>query len=136
MCASTHIASTKKNPICNEWGHFFNAPTPSTPSPPASPQQQHQCGRNAGGGIGEFGRVVQRRTWTTPNQPLSTPPDHLRAAHILIAFLAAAAETEQQDVDNRSIGRNYCIRTAADGPYVAAGIIACNHIIVVDTSCT
>ncbi len=80
--------------------------------------------------------VEGTRTWTTPNQPLLTLPDHLRAAHILIAFLAAAAETERQDDDNRSIGRNYCIRTAADGPYVAAGIIACNHIFVVDTSCT
>ncbi len=74
--------------------------------------------------------------WTTPNQPLLTPPDHLPAAHILIAFLAAAAETKQQEDDNRSIGRNYCIRTAADGPYVAAGIIACNHIFVVNTLCT
>jgi hypothetical protein len=54
----------------------------------------------------------------------------------LITFLAAAAKTERQDDDNRSIGRNYCIRTAADGPYVAVGIIACNHIVVVDTSCT
>ncbi len=71
-----------------------------------------------------------------PNQPLSTPPDHLRAAHILIAFLAAATETEQQDNDNRSIGRNDCFRTAADGPYVAVCIFACNHIIVVDTLCT
>ncbi len=74
--------------------------------------------------------------WTMPNQLLSTPPDHLPAAHILIAFLAAAAETEQQDDDNRSIGRNYCIRTTADGPYVAAGIVVCNHIFVVDTACT
>jgi hypothetical protein len=64
------------------------------------------------------------------------PPDHLRAAHILIAFLAAATETEQQDDDKRSIGQNYCIRTAADSPYLAAGIIACNHIVVVDTLCT
>jgi hypothetical protein len=64
------------------------------------------------------------------------PPDHLHAGHILIAFLAAAVETKQQDDDNRSIGRNYCIRTTADGPYMAAGIFACNHIVVVNTSCT
>jgi hypothetical protein len=64
------------------------------------------------------------------------PPNHLHAAHILIAFLAAVAETKQQDNDNRSIGQNYCIGTAADGPYVAAGIVACNHIVVVGTSCT
>ncbi len=80
--------------------------------------------------------VEGTRTWTTPNPPLLTPPDHLRATHILIAFLAADKEIEQQDDDNRSIGRNYCIRTAADGPYVAAGIIVCNHIVIVDTSCT
>jgi hypothetical protein len=77
--------------------------------------------------------VEGTRTWTTPNQPLSTPSDHLRAAHILIAFLAATAETEQRDDDNRSIGWNYCIRTTADGPYVAAGIFACNHIVVVNS---
>ncbi len=67
---------------------------------------------------------------------LSTPPNHLRAAHILIAFLAAATETEQQDNDNRSIGWNYCIGTTADGPYMATGILACNHIVIVNTSCT
>jgi hypothetical protein len=76
------------------------------------------------------------RTWTTPNRPLSPPPNHLRAAHILIAFIAAAAETKQQDNDTRSIGRNYCIGTTADGPYVAAGIVVCNHIVVVDSLCT
>jgi hypothetical protein len=76
------------------------------------------------------------RTWTTPSHPLLTPPNHLCAAHILIAFLAAAAETEQQDNDIRSIGWNYCIKTTTDGPYVAAGIVACNHIVVVDMLCT
>jgi hypothetical protein len=75
-------------------------------------------------------------TWTTPNGLLLTPPNHLHAAHILIAFLAAAVETKQQGDDNRSIGQNYCIGTAADGPYVAVGIVACNHIVVVDASCT
>ena len=75
-------------------------------------------------------------TWTTPNQPLLTPQNHLRAAHISIAFLAATAETEQQDDDNRSIGQNYCIRTTAEGSYVAAGIVACKDIVVVDASCT
>jgi hypothetical protein len=75
--------------------------------------------------------IVTDKTWL-----LLTPPNHLHAAHILIAFLAAAAETEKKDDDNRSIGRNYCIGTTADSPYVAAGIVACNHIVVVDTSCT
>ena len=79
---------------------------------------------------------TQRFIVTDKTRPLSTPPNHLRAAHILIAFLAADAETKKQDDDNRSIGRNYCIGTTADGPYVAAGIVACHHIVVVDTSCT
>jgi hypothetical protein len=43
-------------------------------------------------------------------------------------------ETMQQDDDNRSIGWNYCIGTAAEGPYVAAVIIACNHIVIVNAS--
>ncbi len=71
-----------------------------------------------------------------PNRPLLTTQNHLRATHILIAFLAAAAETKQQDNDNRSIGQNYCIGTIADSPYVAAGIVACKHIVVVDALCT
>jgi hypothetical protein len=74
--------------------------------------------------------------WTTPIQPLLTAQNHLRAAHILIAFLAAAVETEQQDDDNRSIGRNYCIGTIADGPYMASGIVACKHIVIVEALCT
>ncbi len=64
------------------------------------------------------------------------PTNHLCAAQILIAFLTTAAKTEQQNDDNRSIGQNYCIGTATDGPYVAVGIVACNHIIIVDASCT
>jgi hypothetical protein len=76
------------------------------------------------------------RTWTLLSKPLLTPPNHLRATHILIAFLAAAAETERQEDDNRSIGQNYCIRTTADIPYVAAGIVACKHIILINTLCT
>ncbi len=64
------------------------------------------------------------------------PQNHLRAAYISITFLAAATETNQQDNDNRSIGQNYCIGTAADGPYVAVGIVACKHIVVVNASCT
>jgi hypothetical protein len=70
------------------------------------------------------------------NQLLLTPPNCLRAAHILIALPTPAAETEQQDDANRSIGRTYCIVTTTDGPYAAAGIVACNHIIVVDAPCT
>ncbi len=71
-----------------------------------------------------------------PNQPLLTPQNHLRAAHISIIFLAAAVETKQQDYGNRSMGWNYCIGTTTDGPYVAAGIVACKHIVVVNASCT
>jgi hypothetical protein len=74
--------------------------------------------------------------WTMPNQPFLAPPNHLHATHILIAFLAAPAETEQQDDANRFIGQTYCIRTAADSPYAAAGIVTCNHIILVNMLCT
>jgi hypothetical protein len=65
---------------------------------------------------------------------LLQPPNknHPRAAHILIAF----TKTKQQDYGNRSIGRNYCIGTTADGPFVAASIVACKQIVVVDASCT
>ena len=68
------------------------------------------------------------------NQPLLTPPNGLRAAHVPTAFPAAAAVTELPDDVNRSIGRTYCVGTAGDGPYAAAGIAACSqhfvHIIV------
>ena len=70
------------------------------------------------------------------NRLLSTPPNHLRTAHISIALPTAAAETERQDDANRSIGWTYCIGIAADGPYAAAGIVACNRIVVVDALCT
>ncbi len=70
------------------------------------------------------------------NQLLLTPPNCLRAAHISIALPTAAAETERQNNANRSIGRTYCIGTAADSPYTAAGIVACNRIVVVNAPCT
>ncbi len=60
----------------------------------------------------------------------SVPP------YVPTAFPAAAAVTELPDDVNRSIGRTYCVGTAGDGPYVTAGIVACNHIVVVDESCT
>jgi hypothetical protein len=50
---------------------------------------------------------------TDKTRPLSTPPNHLRAAHIFIAFLAAAAETKEKDDGNSSTGQNYCIEIAA-----------------------
>ena len=86
----------------------------------------------------------ERRIWpprpTVPidiaNQPLSTPPNGLRAAHILTAFPAAAAVTELPDDVNRSIGRTFCVETAGDSPYVAVGIVTCNRIVTVDASCT
>ena len=63
------------------------------------------------------------------NRLSSIPPNCLHAAHISIAFPAAATETEQQDDANRSIGWTYCIRTAADGQYAAAEIVSCNGIV-------
>ncbi len=65
-----------------------------------------------------------------PPQIASTPP------HILIALPTAAAETEQQNDANRSIGWTYSIETAAGGPYAAAGIVTCNCIVVVGVPCT
>jgi hypothetical protein len=63
------------------------------------------------------------------------PAKHLRAAHISIVFLATAteAETEPQDNDNRSIGWNYCIGTAAYGPYVAV-LWALSHATTLSSS--
>ncbi len=72
------------------------------------------------------------RTWTMPKWPLPIPPNYLRTAHILIVFLAAAAETKQQDNANRYIGQNYCIGTTVEGPYMAEGIVACNHVVLVN----
>jgi hypothetical protein len=73
---------------------------------------------------------------TVPEYPSKQTQNCLRAAHVLIAFLTTAAETEQQDNANRSIGKTYCIGTAADGPYAAAGIIVCNYIVIVYALCT
>ncbi len=70
------------------------------------------------------------------NRLLSTLPNRLRAAHVLIALPTAAAETKQQDDANRSIGWTYCIGTAADSPYVPVGIVACNCIVVINAPCT
>ena len=39
------------------------------------------------------------------------------------AFLTAAAGTERHDDANRSIGETYCVGTAGNGPYAAAGIV-------------
>ena len=78
--------------------------------------------------VANIGNAANRLLWT--------PPNRLHAAHILVALPTAAAETEQQDNANRSIGQTYCIGTAADSPYAAAGIVACNRIIVVNALCT
>jgi hypothetical protein len=59
-----------------------------------------------------------------------------RAAHVLTAFPTADAVTELLDDVNRSIGRTYCFGTVGDGPYAAAGIVACNPIVAVDATCT
>ncbi len=74
--------------------------------------------------------VLKLGMLTTSNQLLSTPPNHLHAAHISTAFQAATVETKQLNDANRSIGWIYCIGTTADNPYVSAGIVACNHILI------
>ena len=59
----------------------------------------------------------------------------LRAAHVLTAFLAAAAGTERRDACNRSIGRIECVETTGDASGEAAGVVACNRVIVADALC-
>ena len=56
--------------------------------------------------------------------------------YVPTAFPAAAAVTELPDDVNRSIGRTYCVGTAGDGPYLAAGIVGCNRIVAGNASCT
>jgi hypothetical protein len=63
------------------------------------------------------------------------PQNRLCVAHILAAFLAAAAGTERRDASNRSIGRSECIETTGDASDEAAGFVACNRIIVADALC-
>jgi len=64
------------------------------------------------------------------------PPNGLRAAHVPTAFPTAAAEAELPNDVNRSIAWTYCNGTAGDSPYAAAGIVACNRIVVIEASCT
>ena len=59
----------------------------------------------------------------------------LRAAHVLTAFLAAATGTKHRDASNMSIGCSECIETTRDAPDEAAGIVACNRVIVTDALC-
>ena len=70
------------------------------------------------------------------NRPSMLIPNRLDADHVPTAFLTAAAGTELPDDVNRSIGWTYCVGTAGDGPYAAAGIVACNRIVAVVASCT
>jgi hypothetical protein len=64
------------------------------------------------------------------------PPNGLRTAHVPTAFPTTAAVAELPNNVNRSIGWTYCDGTAGDGPYAAAGIVACNRIVFVKASCT
>jgi hypothetical protein len=89
--------------------------------------------------LGLFGKIIFFINANPIDNVKSTnfnPPNHLRAIHILTAFLEAAAETNQLDNSNRSIGQTYCIITTTEGLHAAAGTIACNHILIVNTLCT
>jgi hypothetical protein len=64
------------------------------------------------------------------------PPNCLRAAHVLTAFLAAAAGAEPRDASNSPMGRIDCVKTTGYAPDKAAGIVvACNRVIVINVLC-
>jgi len=68
-------------------------------------------------------------------QSFLPPQNRLCVAHVLTAFLATAAGTEQRDASNRSIGHSKCVKTTGDASGEAAGIVACNRIIIADALC-
>jgi hypothetical protein len=124
------------NPIHHHhYGHFFSPPSRSRPKPLRPLTSNTHGSRTV---------VVYCRIWprlpTVPidaaNQPTVTPPNCLCAAHVPTAFPPVAVGTELPDDANRSVGQTYCIGIARDGPYTASRIVACNHIVVVDASCT
>ncbi len=127
-------------PYCNHHhGHFFSPPSRLQPKPLATPHQQHPWERTHGSGMAKFGQRAKPACCEHRQCSKLTvvdPPNCLRTAHILIALPTAAAKTEQQDNANRSIGWTYCIGTAAEGPYMATGIVAWNHIVVFNAPCT
>ena len=47
-----------------------------------------------------------------------------------------AGGTELPDDAIRPTGQTYCIGTAKVGPYVAAGIVACTRIVLINALCT
>jgi hypothetical protein len=53
----------------------------------------------------------------------------------LHSLRTAAAVTVLPDDVKRPIGQTYCVGTAGDSPYAAAGILACNRIVDVDPLC-
>ncbi len=83
-----------------------------------------------GGGIAEFGQRTKCAGWQYIIYRCWLPQIASAPPMFWLPFFAAAEKTEQQDDANNSIGGTYCIGTATDGPYVAAGIVTCNHIVI------
>ena len=124
---------------------FLPPPPPlslPTNKTPASPRRQHPCERDGDGGSAEFGRPRPTAPADAANRPSSTPPppDGLCAAHVPTDFFPAAAATAvtelPDDVDIGPWDGPIASKTAGDGPYAAAGIVACNRIFAANASCT
>jgi hypothetical protein len=118
------------SPPPSPWTLFL--PPSSLNQSPAPPHQQHPWERNSDGGNAEFGHRVQRC-------PSTQQIDHCRHPQMPSAppmFRLPSSVTKLPEDINRSIWRTYCVGTAGDGPYSAAGIVACNRIVIVNASCT
>ncbi len=61
-----------------------------------------------------------------------TPPNPGHIALVPTAFLSAATGTEMPNDANRSIGQTDHVGIARDAPNVAAGVVVCNHAVVVE----
>ena len=129
------LGSTQQCPYQHQHcGHFFSPPSCSQPKP-LRPliNNIHASAIVMVGALNlataSNANGAHRRSKTI----VVDPPKGLRAAHVPTAFPTAAAVTELPDDVNRSIVRTYCAVSTGDGPYAAAGIVACNRIVIVTT---
>jgi hypothetical protein len=101
------------------------------PTKTHAPSQQYH-----GGGSAKIGYLFQQcpsRQHINRRQPPKLP---LHSAHVTTASPPLLQGTELPEDANRSIGWTYYVGTAGDGPYAAAGIVACNRIIIINVLCT